>query len=107
MEHWELKNKDLEATVAKLKKITNFNLTNHKDATDRLRTQIHELNGISGEKDTENKGLKEKLTLLKISLGKLEKMQMTEISKERSMSNRRSHRSKQLNGDTFRFMDKG
>jgi len=34
---WEQKKIDLESTVNKFKKIMNFNLTNHKDATDRLK----------------------------------------------------------------------
>ena len=107
IETWEQKKVDLEQTVAKFKKIANFNLTNHKDATDRLRTQIHELNGISNEKDTDNKSLKDKLTLLKISLGKLEQIQMTELSRgDRSLSNRRSLRGKKLGGDTNRYISK-
>jgi len=37
IEVWEQKKVDLETTVNKFKKIMNLNLTNHKDATDRLR----------------------------------------------------------------------
>ena len=54
---WEHKKVDLEQTVAKFKKIVNFNLSNHKEATDRLRQLLQESEGRNLAKDDENKQL--------------------------------------------------
>ena len=54
---WEQKKIDLESTVNKFKKIMNFNLTNHKDATDRLKQQLKETTTLFEEKEEENRQL--------------------------------------------------
>ena len=54
---WEQKKIDLEATVNKFKKVVNFNLTNHKDATDRLKQQLKEATSLCEQKEDENRQL--------------------------------------------------
>jgi len=66
----------------------NFNLTNHKDATDRLNFQLKEVQAKIDLKDEENKLLQSKLAVFKLQMGKLEKMQMNEVSRSRSTSRR-------------------
>ena len=86
---------DLEQTVAKFKKIANFNLSNHKEATDRLRQQLKDTEAKCQAKDDENRQLQNKLTVIKVQISKLEKVQLREISRSRSGSRR--------GNDTFRF----
>ena len=81
---WEQKKEDLEQAVQKCKKVMHFNLNNHKDATDRLRAQLKEAEVLIGLKEEENRQLLKKLTILKLQVGKLEKVQLRELSRSRS-----------------------
>ena len=54
---WEQKQIDLEQALGKIKKVMNFNLTNHKEATDRLRVQLKEQSLLCDQKENENKAL--------------------------------------------------
>lgn len=51
------KNQELENALTQAKKIINYNLTNHKEATDRLKLQLKEANSKICLKDDENKQL--------------------------------------------------
>lgn len=51
------KNQELEIALAQAKKIINYNLTNHKEATDRLKLQLKDANSKICQKDEENKQL--------------------------------------------------
>lgn len=78
-----------------MKKIVNFNLSNHKEATDRLRLQLKDSEFRIAQKDEENKQLHSKLTFIKVQIAKLEKAQLKEMSRSRSGSRK--------DQDTFRF----
>jgi hypothetical protein len=95
MEYWEGKKNFLEQTVSKIKKIMNFNLSNHKEATDRLKLQVKEAEVRCLQKDEENKQLQNKLTTIKVQISKLEKVQMKELSRSRS--------GQRLEKDAFKF----
>lgn len=84
---WEQKEVDLESTVQKFKKIMNFNLTNHKDATDRLRMQLKEKEGQFDQKEEENRQLQSKLANIKVTIAKLEKCQINDQRRSRSRPN--------------------
>lgn len=84
VETWEQKKEDLEQAVQKCKKVMHFNLNNHKDATDRLRAQLKEADVRIGLREDENRSLLKKLTILKLQVGKLEKVQLKELSRSRS-----------------------
>ena len=80
------KNQELEIALAQAKKIINYNLTNHKEATDRLKLQLKDANSKICHKDEENKQLQSKLSKIKLQISKLEKVQLADLSRSRSGS---------------------
>ena len=65
MQLWQSKQIELEDTITKLKKLLNQHLTNHKEATDMLRTQLKQAQATMRQTEAENRALKSKLQQIK------------------------------------------
>jgi len=62
---WQLKKIELENTLSKLETAMNQNLSNHKDATERLKAQLKKGQAACQQREEENKALKGKMHMIK------------------------------------------